>query len=136
MIRGGTAERVLLIGADAMTTIVDQNERSTAVLFGKTTLHMQPGSLIVIGVLTPLAGIGGSLLWPFLQRTFGWSNLRVLTTLVILASAVPAYPLMFDPASLNSRDTVVARDDVLARAAAEDLARRIVFWPQLKDTKA
>lgn len=34
MIRGGVAERVLLIGADAMTTIVDQNERSTAVLFG------------------------------------------------------------------------------------------------------
>ncbi|KAJ7074582.1 autophagy-related protein 22-like protein [Mycena amicta] len=72
--------------SDGFTTIT-----STAVLFAKTTLHMQPSALIIIGVLTPLAGIGGSLLWPFLQRTFGWSNLRVLTTLVILASAVPAY---------------------------------------------
>ncbi len=34
MLRSGVAGRVLLIGADAMTAIVDQNERSTAVLFG------------------------------------------------------------------------------------------------------
>ncbi|KAF7291487.1 Autophagy-related protein [Mycena kentingensis (nom. inval.)] len=72
--------------SDGFTTIT-----STAVLFAKTTLHMQPGALIVVGVLTPLAGIGGSLLWPALQRRFGWSNLRVLTLLVMLASLVPAY---------------------------------------------
>ena len=34
MISGERANRVLLIGADAMTTIVDQSDRSTAVLFG------------------------------------------------------------------------------------------------------
>lgn len=34
MLRGGGARRVLLVGADAMTQIVDENERSTAVLFG------------------------------------------------------------------------------------------------------
>ena len=34
MILGERANRVLLIGADAMTTIVDQSDRSTAVLFG------------------------------------------------------------------------------------------------------
>jgi 3-oxoacyl-[acyl-carrier-protein] synthase-3 len=34
MLRGGVAQRVLLIGADAMTEIVDANDRSTAVLFG------------------------------------------------------------------------------------------------------
>jgi 3-oxoacyl-[acyl-carrier-protein] synthase III len=34
MLQSGAAGRVLLIGADAMTTIVDQKERSTAVLFG------------------------------------------------------------------------------------------------------
>jgi 3-oxoacyl-[acyl-carrier-protein] synthase-3 len=34
MLQSGAANRVLLIGADAMTTIVDQEERSTAVLFG------------------------------------------------------------------------------------------------------
>ena len=34
MIQSGQAGRILLIGADAMTTIVDQSDRSTAVLFG------------------------------------------------------------------------------------------------------
>jgi len=33
MLQSGAVERVLLIGADAMTTIVDENDRSTAVLF-------------------------------------------------------------------------------------------------------
>jgi 3-oxoacyl-[acyl-carrier-protein] synthase-3 len=34
MLESGAASRVLLIGADAMTTIVDPRDRSTAVLFG------------------------------------------------------------------------------------------------------
>jgi 3-oxoacyl-[acyl-carrier-protein] synthase-3 len=34
MLRSGAANRVLLIGADVMTAIVDQKDRSTAVLFG------------------------------------------------------------------------------------------------------
>ena len=34
MLQSGAAGRVLLVGADAMSTIVDQKDRSTAVLFG------------------------------------------------------------------------------------------------------
>ena len=34
MLESGAAGRILLIGADAMSTIVDQRDRSTAVLFG------------------------------------------------------------------------------------------------------
>ncbi len=34
MLQSGAAGRVLLVGADAMSTIVDQSDRSTAVLFG------------------------------------------------------------------------------------------------------
>lgn len=34
MLRSGLANHILLIGADAMTTIVDDHDRSTAVLFG------------------------------------------------------------------------------------------------------
>lgn len=64
---------------------------STAILFGKTTLHMSPSALILIGVLTPSSGILGSLLWPILQRKFKWSNLKILVLLVILASMIPAY---------------------------------------------
>ena len=34
MLKSGAAERVLLVGADAMTKVVDARDRSTAVLFG------------------------------------------------------------------------------------------------------
>ena len=34
MLGSGTANRVLLVGADAMTTVVDPKDRSTAVIFG------------------------------------------------------------------------------------------------------
>ncbi len=34
MLKSGVATRVLLVGADAMTKIVDENDRSTSILFG------------------------------------------------------------------------------------------------------
>jgi len=52
---------------------------------------MSPSALIVVGVLTPLSGIVGSLLWPIIQRKLQWSSLKVLVTLVIMASLLPAY---------------------------------------------
>jgi len=64
---------------------------STALLFAKTTLHMPPSSLVLVGVLTPSAGILGALLWPAVQRRLGLTSLRVLVLLVVAASAIPLY---------------------------------------------
>jgi hypothetical protein len=64
---------------------------STALLFAKTTLHMPPSSLVLVGVLTPSAGILGALLWPILQRRLGLTSLRVLIVLIIAASVIPLY---------------------------------------------
>ncbi|KAG5651553.1 hypothetical protein H0H81_008263 [Sphagnurus paluster] len=72
--------------SDGFTTIT-----STAILFGKTSLNMQPSALILVGVLTPTSGILGSLAWPVLQRRYGWTNLKVIVILVLMASAIPAY---------------------------------------------
>ena len=52
---------------------------------------MSPSALILIGVLTPLSGIIGSLLWPVMQRKYQLSSLKVLIILVIMASVIPAY---------------------------------------------
>ena len=52
---------------------------------------MQPSALVLIGVITPTAGILGSLVWPVLQRRYAWTNLKVLIILVIMASMIPAY---------------------------------------------
>ena len=52
---------------------------------------MKPAALILVGILAPTSGIIGSLVWPFLQRRFQWTNLKVLIILVIMASLMPAY---------------------------------------------
>ncbi|KZV98880.1 MFS general substrate transporter [Exidia glandulosa HHB12029] len=72
--------------SDGFTTIT-----STAVLFAKTTLHLPATALVIVGVLTPMAGIVGSLIWPRIQRYAGWTNIRVVYTLVVLASLIPLY---------------------------------------------
>ncbi|KAI0247007.1 autophagy-related protein 22-like protein [Lactifluus subvellereus] len=72
--------------SDGFTTLT-----STALLFAKTTLHMPPSSLVLVGVLTPSAGILGALLWPVVQRRLGLTSLRVLVLLVFAASVVPLY---------------------------------------------
>ncbi|KAJ8519186.1 hypothetical protein ONZ45_g3849 [Pleurotus djamor] len=72
--------------SDSFTTIT-----STAILFGKTALHMQPNALIVVGALTPACGIAGSLVWPAVQRRMGWKSMKVIVLLVMMVSAIPAY---------------------------------------------
>jgi UMF1 family MFS transporter len=52
---------------------------------------MPPSSLVLVGVLTPSAGILGALLWPIVQRRLGLTSLRVLALLVVAASAIPLY---------------------------------------------
>lgn len=52
---------------------------------------MPASSLILIGVLTPTAGILGSLIWPRVQKYRQWSNRTVLAILVFMASLLPAY---------------------------------------------
>ena len=82
----GCRRRVQRSSVPGFTTIT-----STAVLFAKTTLHLPAGALVIVGVLTPLAGILGSVLWPRLQRVLGWSNIRCMLALVLLASLIPVY---------------------------------------------
>ncbi|KAI5116525.1 hypothetical protein M0805_000591 [Coniferiporia weirii] len=72
--------------SDGFTTIT-----STALLFGKTSLHMSASALILVGLLVNTAGILGALAWPRVQRRLGWSNQRVLVVLVAMCSAIPAY---------------------------------------------
>ncbi|KAG8887845.1 Autophagy protein 22 [Tulasnella sp. 332] len=72
--------------SDGFTSIT-----STAVLFASTTLHMPASSLILVSILSPLAGISGSLLFPRIQKRMGWTNERTLVWLVGGAALVPVY---------------------------------------------
>lgn len=65
-------------------------------------------SLMLIGAITPAAGILGALLWPIAQRRFDLSNLHALVVLVGLAAVIPAYgclgflPVFRGDGSVNS----------------------------------
>ncbi|KAG8995173.1 Autophagy protein 22 [Tulasnella sp. JGI-2019a] len=72
--------------SDGFTSIT-----STAVLFASTTLHMPASSLILVSILSPIAGIAGSLLFPRVQKYMGWTNERTLVWLVGGAALVPVY---------------------------------------------
>jgi len=72
--------------SDGFTTIT-----STALLFAKMSLHMSATSLVFIGVISPLAGIVGALVWPRLQRRLRWTALHALIVLVLMAAVIPLY---------------------------------------------
>ncbi|KAF8261613.1 autophagy-related protein 22-like protein [Lactarius quietus] len=75
--------------SDGFTTLT-----SSALLFAKTTLHMPPSSLILLGVLAPSAGIFGALVWPLVQRRLQLSSLRILILLVAGGSLIPLYGVL------------------------------------------
>ncbi|KAF8476448.1 autophagy-related protein 22-like protein [Russula ochroleuca] len=65
-----------------------RHSTSTALLFAKTTLHMPPSSLVLVGVLTPSAGILDALLWPILQHRLSLTSPHVLILLIIAAGVI------------------------------------------------
>lgn len=52
---------------------------------------MPSTSLIIIGGISPAAGILGAILWPVAQRRMDLSNLHALVVLIGLAAIIPAY---------------------------------------------
>ncbi|KAG9312456.1 autophagy-related protein 22-like protein [Chiua virens] len=79
-----------LVGNEAAATHVS-TITSTAILFAKTTLHMPATSLVILGAITPAAGVVGALVCPALQRRCGWSNHTMLLSLTLLVSVIPVY---------------------------------------------
>lgn len=52
---------------------------------------MSAPGLILVGLLAPLGGIAGAILWPRLAHRFGLSNGSTLIVIVALISLVPLY---------------------------------------------
>ncbi|MFJ6623639.1 beta-ketoacyl-ACP synthase III [Kitasatospora sp. NPDC091335] len=116
LIATGTADRVLLIGADAFTTMVDPDDRGTVVLFGDAAGALllrageadEPGALgkVVLGSDGSLAGL--------IQVPAGGSRSRSAGPVTKLADPAEAYFKM------NGRETfrhAVQRMSQASRAA-------------------
>ncbi|KAG9084433.1 Autophagy protein 22 [Ceratobasidium sp. 370] len=69
---------------------------STAVLFAKTELHMEPASLALMSVLGTACGITGAFTWPLISRLpfLKLTPPRTVLLCVSLMACVPAYGLL------------------------------------------
>lgn len=67
---------------------------STAILFAKTQLHMEPWALGMINVISTAAGIVGAFSWSWISRRFGLQAHQTILACIALFELIPIYGLM------------------------------------------
>ncbi|KAK0631883.1 autophagy-related protein 22-like protein [Immersiella caudata] len=67
---------------------------STAILFAKTQLHMEPWALGMINVISTASGIVGAFSWAFISRRFKLQAHQTILACIALFELIPLYGLM------------------------------------------
>ncbi|KAK3334991.1 vacuole effluxer Atg22 like-domain-containing protein [Neurospora tetraspora] len=67
---------------------------STAILFAKTQLHMEPWALGMINVISTASGIIGAFSWSFISRKFRLKAHQTILACIALFELIPLYGLM------------------------------------------
>lgn len=67
---------------------------STAILFAKTTLHMESWALGLISVISTTTGIGGALSWSWISRRFNLQPHQTLLACIALFELIPIYGVL------------------------------------------
>ncbi|TFB04058.1 Autophagy-related protein 22 [Trichoderma ghanense] len=67
---------------------------STAVLFAKTSLHMEPWALGMINVIATMAGIFGAFGWSWISRAFNLRPHQTILVCIALFELIPIYGLL------------------------------------------
>lgn len=75
----------------------------TAVLFAKTNLHMKPGPLAMISVVSTVTGVVGAFAWPKISKIFNTTPSQTILICVCVFLVIPIYGLLgFIPAVQRS----------------------------------
>jgi UMF1 family MFS transporter len=75
--------------SDAIATV-----SGTAVLYAKTTLHMQPAALGLINVIATTAGVLGAFSWAAISHTFGLRPHQTILACICIFEIIPLYGLL------------------------------------------
>jgi MFS transporter, UMF1 family len=67
---------------------------STAILFGKTQLHMRPWALGMVNVVSTSAGVIGAFSWSYISRYFNLKPHQTIMVCIALFEAIPVYGLL------------------------------------------
>lgn len=85
---------VLFLGAWFLLSDAIATTSSTAILFAKTQLHMEPWALGMINVISTMAGVVGAFSWAFISRRFGLRPHHTILACIGLFELIPIYGLM------------------------------------------
>lgn len=85
---------VLFLGAWFLLSDAIATTSSTAILFAKTTLHMEAWALGMISVISTTAGIAGALSWSWISRRFSLKPHHTLLACIALFELIPIYGLL------------------------------------------
>lgn len=85
---------LLFLGAWFMLSDAIATVSSTAILFAKTTLNMQPAALSLINVIVTISGIVGAFSWPRISRVMDWSAEMTILACICVFELIPLYGLL------------------------------------------
>lgn len=85
---------VLFLGGWFLLSDAIATTSSTAILFAKTQLHMEPWALGMINVISTTAGIVGAFSWSFISRRLGLQAHQTILACIALFELIPLYGLL------------------------------------------
>ncbi|KAK5658747.1 hypothetical protein OQA88_1556 [Cercophora sp. LCS_1] len=85
---------VLFLGGWFLLSDAIATTSSTAILFAKTQLHMEPWALGLINVISTAAGIVGAFSWSYISRRFKLQAHQTILVCIALFELIPIYGLM------------------------------------------
>jgi UMF1 family MFS transporter len=85
---------VLFLGAWFLLSDAIATTSSTAILYAKTQLHMQPWALAMINVISTTFGVVGAFSWSWISRQFGLKPHQTILACIALFELIPLYGLL------------------------------------------
>ncbi|TPX08909.1 uncharacterized protein E0L32_009613 [Thyridium curvatum] len=85
---------VLFLGAWFLLSDAIATTSSTAILFAKTQLRMEPWALAMISVISTSAGIAGAFSWAFISRRLGLKPHHTILACIAIFELIPLYGLL------------------------------------------
>ncbi|KAK0657449.1 autophagy-related protein 22-like protein [Cercophora newfieldiana] len=88
------ADITLFLGGWFLLSDAIATTSSTAILFAKTQLHMEPWALGLINVISTASGIVGAFSWAMISRRFKLQAHQTILACIALFELIPLYGLM------------------------------------------
>lgn len=85
---------ILFLGGWFLLSDAIATTSSTAILFAKTQLHMEPWALGMINVISTAAGITGAFSWSYISRRFHLKAHHTILACIALFEIIPIYGLL------------------------------------------